>query len=85
MPGKVQLPHLLFIERLRFGEIQSRGKICKIRGERGAGISGTGRKGPLRPSSRWSLSAAQRSPSGFPPALPRSLRAASLGLRFLLR
>lgn len=41
-----------------------------MRGEREAGISGAGRKGPLRPSSRWSSSAALPSPSPFAPALP---------------
>lgn len=58
------------------------GRICKMGGERGAGISEAGLEGPLRPSSRWSSSAAQRTLSQFPPALTRSLLAASLGLRF---
>lgn len=46
------------------------GRICKMRGERGAGISRAGREGPLRQSSRWCSSAAQRFPSRFAPALP---------------
>ena len=92
MPGKVVVAPApspsLHIKAPFWGDVvagSGGGWICKMGGERGAGISEAGLEGPLRPSSHRSSSAAQRTLSRFPPALTRSLLAASLGLRFFSR
>lgn len=62
------------------------GKICKSRGDRGAGISPAGLEGPLRPTSGWYPSAARGSLSrGSLQLCPGRSSASSLGLRFLCR
>lgn len=88
MPGKVLVAPApapsLDIKTPFWGD--SRGvEICKMRGELGAGIPGSDRWGLLWPSSLLSSSAAQRPLAPFAPALPGSLSASSLGLRFLFR
>lgn len=88
MPGKVLVapaPAPSLDIRAPFWGDSRGGEICKMRGELGAGIPRSDRWGLLWPSSLWSSNAAQRPLALFAPALPGSLLAASLGLRFLFR